>query len=106
MNGGLLQNGRCTPAGDEVLPTKDFHFPKHTFGNKGEERSFQGYWCAKFPWLYYVVGKDIDLCHVYMQCCMILSGQAMYQHLCIALELENFPVHSNVYLLSYPVLVL
>ena len=45
-------------------PPKNYKFPNHTFGTKGEKRSFRSKWCAKHDWLHYDRMTDAAFCHL------------------------------------------
>ena len=47
---------------DAVHQPRNFTFPKHSFGSKGEMRSFKPGWFDKWPWMDYYETSDRVVC--------------------------------------------
>ena len=67
----ILMDSMANLTAEDVLcmqfcPSGSFKFPKHPFGAKGLQRSFQSEWCKNYNWLHYNVSKDAAFCYLYM----------------------------------------
>ncbi len=52
----------CVASGRSANQLVNFAFPKHSFGSKGDKRSFNSFWFQRWPWLDYNEANDSVVC--------------------------------------------
>ena len=66
-NGRTVEEPKIADAvSSDVHQPRKYHFPEHSFGSKGEKRSFKASWFDTWPWLHYQETSNWVIC---FYCC-------------------------------------